>query len=331
LKLEKGLQCLYANNVAEWGDNERLLLGFSFDVRANFSQNRNLLSTGLPTLSAGTLREYFVGDNKPIVTEQRENLLFVETQDYLLTAVWASEKNGLDLVQTTEILYAQLLGLIRRRGYPHLVRIWNYFAGINREENGMERYRQFCLGRYNALTQRELVETQYPSACALGHSGGDFLVYALATKIPPLHYENPRQASAYHYPSEYGPRSPSFARASLLQLPGKIPQLFVSGTASVVGSATQHPYDLIGQINETLENLSSLLAHVLADQHSYSPISTKLEAEILKVYVRNPEDLAQIKHHIDRAYPQVPVVYLRADICRSDLLLEIDGIWNLLP
>jgi hypothetical protein len=208
--------------------------------------------------------------------------------------------------------------------------VWNYFADINGVDQGLERYRQFCIGRFNAFEQQGIAETQFPSACALGHQGGDLLIYALASKTPVRHFENPRQASAYHYPTQYGPRSPSFARASLLELPDQPAKIFVSGTASVVGHVTQHPDDLHLQIQVTLTNLDALLTHIsseyAADNNGAVP---QLSPEILKVYVRHPSDLAAIQQQITHAYPSVPAVYVAADICRSDLLLEVDGIWNL--
>ena len=224
----------------------------------------------------------------------------------------------------------KLLTEVKTRGYPHLVRVWNYFANINHLEKGLERYRHFCIGRFNAFAAQGIAEEQFPSACALGHSGGDLLIYALATKVPAQHFENPQQAAAYHYPREYGPRSPSFARASLLELASHAPKLFVSGTASVVGFVTQHPDNLDLQIKVTLENLACLLTYICTEySKNHEGIMPNCTAEVIKIYVRNPQDLPEIKRQITSAYPTAPVVYLAAEICRADLLLEVDGIWNL--
>lgn len=324
-----GLNSQYYTSLDDCAQAASPLANFRFDSRCANAGDPVVISTGLLPLDGdicGELIAMSVGEARSGYGEQ---LYWAETDDYLLIALWANEADEGDLVTTSERLYNELLGQIQARGYPYLVRVWNYFADINGEERGLERYRQFCLGRFNAFAAQGIEENQYPSACALGHAGGDLLVYALASKAMPRHFENPRQASAYHYPSEYGPRSPSFARASLVSLPGHTPTLFVSGTASVVGYLTLHPYELDAQIDVTLENLDLLLAHVASQSVDADGAAPQLIAEILKVYVRHPADLAHIKQRVAQAYPGIPVVYVAADICRADLLLEIDGIWNL--
>lgn len=307
------------------------LADFRFDSRCANTGNAGFVSTGLLPLTDNICGELMAVSAGTTTVGYSEQMYWAESDDYLLLALWANEANEDGLAAASERLYNELLGQLTVRGYPHLVRVWNYFADINGEEAGLERYRQFCLGRFEAFAASRIEESQYPSACALGHAGGDLLVYALASKVAPRHFENPRQASAYHYPAEYGPRSPSFARASLLALPGQTAKLFVSGTASVVGYQTLHPYELDAQIDVTLENLDLLLAHVATQSPGASGELPTLTAEVLKVYVRHPKDLGIIRQRVEAAYPGVPAVYVAADICRADLLLEIDGIWNLYP
>jgi len=322
------LNCRYYD-ILEEHEADACVVRLSFDARCANRDGVDSVSTGLLPLDGSVVGELFTDAAARIARGCGAHSYWAETDQYLLLALWADEADETGLAATTERLYRELLGQTRERGYPHLVRVWNYFADINGEEQGLERYRQFCLGRFDAFAAAGIAENQFPSACALGHRGGDLLIYALASKTPPHHFENPRQASAYHYPSEYGPRSPSFARASLLSLPGQLPKLFVSGTASVVGFVTLHPYSLSEQITVTLENLDLLLAHVAQQYASAMGDLPLLQAEVIKIYVRNAADLGEIKMRVEQAYPQVPAVYVAADICRADLLLEIDGIWNL--
>lgn len=322
-----GLHCQYLSDDSVRTDH--LLVKILFDAHCFASADKNYISTGLPLL-AGSSDCETISSVAPVTQGHAKNFYWAETETYILLAYWANETDEGSLQQATETIYNNLLREVQLRGYPYLVRVWNYFADINDIEQGLERYRQFCIGRFNAFATQGIIEEQFPSACALGHNGGDLLIYALASKAPTQHFENPQQASAYHYPAEYGPRSPSFARASLLELTDRAPILFVSGTASVVGFVTQHPDDLQQQIKVTVENLNCLLDHVCAEYaKSHSGVKPILVAEAIKVYVRNQADLLEIKHHISNAYPAAPAVYLAADICRADLLLEIDGIWNL--
>jgi chorismate lyase / 3-hydroxybenzoate synthase len=300
-----------------------------FDGRCQTPSDMRYLSTGLPQLTGQPCHEHLLS-NGVVKRGQSRDSAWAETDQCLVVALWANEADYDGLQHATAQLYSRLLDQVASSGYPHLVRVWNYFPDINRIDNDLERYRQFCIGRFDAFANHDLGEPQFPSACALGNQGGDLVIYALASKVKPWHFENPRQASAYHYPSEYGPRSPSFARASLLTLPEQPPRLYVSGTASVVGHITQHPNHLPLQTDVTLENLTLLLAHV-AEQYAlvHSGQTPDFTPEVLKVYLRHRQDLDYVQKRVEHAYPGTPVVFVAADICRADLRLEIDGLWRL--
>lgn len=232
------------------------------------------------------------------------------------------------LQQATESAYRQVFALLDTLHYPYLFRFWNYIADINAHSFGMERYRQFNLGRQDAfLAHGRDVVGNVPAACALGFgqgclAQGPLTIAFLAGRVAPLNIENPRQISAYQYPQQYGPRSPTFSRASLVRL-GQDEVLFISGTASVVGHATLHPADVAAQTRETMTNIEAVLAEAsrLANQPGFDLASLHY-----KVYVRHPADLTQIRDELERIVGIAPnVVYLQADVCRRDLLLEIEA------
>jgi chorismate lyase/3-hydroxybenzoate synthase len=101
----------------------------------------------------------------------------------------------------TAVAYRRLFAAARALGYPHFLRIWNYFPQINRECEGLERYRAFCAGRHQALVA-ELAEfeTRLPAASPSDRGPG-LQLYALAASEPGMQIENPRQTSAFHYPA----------------------------------------------------------------------------------------------------------------------------------
>jgi enamine deaminase RidA (YjgF/YER057c/UK114 family) len=297
-----------------------------FDGQCRAPAQAGLISTGLRLLEPAGIRETLVTTDA-CVSDYSDNLYWAQSGELLFLAVWVDEGDDESLERLTEQAYSRLLSTMQQRGYPYMVRVWNYLADINAFEQQEERYRQFCVGRFDAFARHGVQDKDFPSACALGHSGGDLVIYLLASKHPPVHFENPQQVSAYHYPEEYGPRSPSFARASLLTLADGTDKLFVSGTASVVGHMTRHPGDVQGQLAVTLHNIDSLLAHVLASQSRGS--EDRLAVEVLKIYLRHPADLAVVKAGVLQHFGDVPMVFVVADVCRSDLLLEIDGLWRL--
>ncbi len=238
--------------------------------------------------------------------------------------MFAAGAGGTPLQQATESAYRQIFALLEALRYPHLFRCWNYIANINTHSFGLERYHQFNLGRQEAfLAQGRDVVGNVPAACALGTAEGSLTIAFFAGRMAPLNIENPRQISAYQYPQQYGPRSPTFSRASLVRL-GQDEVLFVSGTASIVGHATLHAADVVAQTRETMANISAVLtaANRLASQPGFDLASLHY-----KVYVRNPGDLAQIRAELARCVGDaLQAVYLQADVCRQELLLEIEAI-----
>lgn len=219
-------------------------------------------------------------------------------------------------------LYRELFALARELGRPHLLRVWQYLPRITQPCAGENRYQRFCAGRRQAFAEAGRPEGALPAACLLGDDGDSLLLYALLADEPGVQVENPRQVSAFRYPPEYGRAAPSFSRALAKRWPGGARQLYISGTASVVGHASAHA-DTPTQLEETLANLGALLA-----AGGFGPAGTAPAAVApLTVYLRNAGDLPAVRRLLAaRLPPEHPVTYLRADVCRRELLVEIEGM-----
>jgi enamine deaminase RidA (YjgF/YER057c/UK114 family) len=233
------------------------------------------------------------------------------------------------LQQAAESAYGQVFALLDRLRFPQVLRFWNYFADINADSFGLERYRQFNFGRQAAFVTCGRHEMGiFPAACALGGGAGPLNVAFLASRVAPLNIENPRQISAYHYPQQYGPRSPMFSRASLVRLQHEW-VLFISGTASIVGHTTLHAADVLEQTRETMANIKAVLAEAnrSAPQPGFTGFTGFNLADLhYKVYVRDPADLATIRGELQQCVGgALKAVYLRADVCRQELMLEIEA------
>ncbi|WP_455212160.1 chorismate transformation enzyme, FkbO/Hyg5 family [Kaarinaea lacus] len=234
---------------------------------------------------------------------------------------------GPDLQKQTESIYKEILSFVRDSGYPHLLRVWNHFPLINDFDHTTERYQLFCVGRHNAFQALYGTEfqLQLPAASAIGTRGSKYSVHFIASTKPGTYLENPRQISAYRYPEQYGPCSPSFARATLVSQKNKN-KLILSGTASIVGHQTLHVGEPEKQLEETLRNIDALLHHDLVLAHQQNPA----RFNNVKIYIRHREDLPKVRSQVMEYFgDQVPLLYLHGDICRSDLLLEIEGICDL--
>lgn len=219
----------------------------------------------------------------------------------------------------THDAYTQLQTVLNECDFPYLLRTWNYLPSINEAVDGTERYRSFVSGRYEALNNPKDV-AQFPAATAIGTHNNGLLVYFIASKKPPQQVENPRQTSAFHYPENYGPRSPSFSRATKVSIAHQT-ALFISGTASIVGHESKHD-DACQQAEEIFNNLQALIEssqiHGLSELHQLNQI---------KVYLRNSKDSNDVRKLLQQRMKDVPLLIVQGDVCRSDLLIEMEALY----
>ncbi len=229
------------------------------------------------------------------------------------------------LEQAARHAYTQLFEILDKNNFPYVWRSWNYMPAINQVTHGLERYRQFNAGRGQGFAKGARVMTNnVPAACALGVQGGPLSVAFLAGRTPTLAIENPRQTSAYHYPRQYGAQSPTFSRASLARLHDQ-ELLFLSGTASIVGHQTLHTGDVRRQTAETLANIEAVVAQT--NLLARGARKFHLHDLQLRVYVRHAGDVDAIRSVLAaHLAPDQQIRFLHADICRSDLDVEIEGI-----
>ncbi len=231
-----------------------------------------------------------------------------------------------DAAIPAERLYRQLIERLAESRFAYPLRLWNYFPAINQGADDQERYRRFCIGRRRALEAAGLSDAQMCAATAIGTTGETMQVIALAGTRPGVSIENPRQVSAWNYPRRYGPRQPAFARATGIDLADGRAGLLVSGTASVVGHITAHPHDVQAQTEEAASNLEALLGHA-AGAMRRPGLAQFNTASLARVYVRHAEDWPSVEALVRRRWPDLRLCALQGDICRSDLMVEIEA-WH---
>jgi enamine deaminase RidA (YjgF/YER057c/UK114 family) len=227
-----------------------------------------------------------------------------------------------DIQTASYSAYQALLASCKDLGKPYLLRLWNYMPHINAAQGGEERYRLFNTGRRQALLVAEyLAKDGAPAACALGTHRGTCKIAFLAATKPCAPIENPRQVSAYKYPKDYGVNPPIFSRAGLFEQEGGKNILFISGTASIVGHQTLHIGDIALQTKETITNIQAVLQE--ANRLAGSDLWTLRQLHG-QVYVRNRADMPIIQA-ILKQHELLNFTYVHADICRADLLVEVEA------
>jgi chorismate lyase/3-hydroxybenzoate synthase len=274
---------------------------------------------GLTPLRGAGLMEVWHA-NGPVSFGFDGTLRWAADADHLLGAIEVDERRHGGIGGAAVFAYEALMRFVASSRHPHLLRVWNYFDSINAGAGDEERYKIFCLGRASALKTHARGDS-YPAATCIGRRDDSSMlqVYCLAGRAPGVPLENPRQTSAYRYPRQYGPAAPSFSRAML----ASERLVLISGTASIVGHASRHPGDVRAQLAETLTNLANVLQRAAGLAPGITP---RLGAEsLLKIYLRDESLLPSVESLVREHLPaQTPLLILHADVCRAELLVEVD-------
>ena len=325
-----GLHYVAANEIgaalAESGASVLGYLGFGEPDPNHHAGNVPFAWVDMPAVGAGRVFELWASP-APVRSELRDTIRIARNDQVLFGCLQIDEGAQGDYDTLIYRNYCLIFDCIDDLGYPHLLRAWHYVPDIHLDERGLERYKRFSLGRHEAFVAKgRTISGHAPAASAVGKRPGNTVISFLAAPRPGTAIENPRQVSAYSYPAQYGPRGPTFSRALLATWSGT-PQLYISGTASIHGHLSQHAGDARAQAGETIVNLRAVMAE--ACKHGLID-ATASGNTLFKVYLRRPELRPVVETRLHKAFGRKSsIVYLQADICRRELLLEIEAVCSM--
>jgi hypothetical protein len=102
-------------------------------------------------------------------------------------------------------------------------------------------------------------------------------------------------------------------------------QIFVSGTSSISGEESLGTSDIGQAINSTIQNIQKVIDPTQISEILKKKIMTHdLDIKFARVYLKNDDNLKDVQKVINQIFPNVAVSYLIADICRPELLIEIE-------
>jgi len=257
--------------------------------------------------------------------------------------VWAaglgSGSSPEDARRAAETAFYQAAGILEKEKMTmdNIVRQWNYIGYILSVRNGFQNYQVFNEVRSEYYRRYRSVPG-YPAATGIGMGLDgviiDFCAIGADESILVKGLSNPNQINAYEYGQkvlkgmkEAGKpikQPPQFERA-LIVAPYKSPVLFVSGTASIKGQETIGIGDIETQTRVTIENIMKL-----ADLQRINEILNRREAStlrcsLLRVYIKLRKDFNTVEKICQELFPAVPKVFIQADVCRNNLLTEIEA------
>jgi len=224
--------------------------------------------------------------------------------------------------------------------YEQVIRTWLYLGDIVGPEGDTQRYKElnrartdfyrnfsFGMGRTPPGHRGEV----FPGSTGIGTSGKGVMMSCIAveTSRPDLMLiplENPQQVSAFDYGEHYSPKSPKFARAMAVAA-GNSATIFISGTASITESETRCIGDVEGQTQLTLDNIAALISGDNFCRHGVPGLGATLDdLALVRVYIKRQEDFEKVRAVCRQRFGERPTIYAVADVCRPDLLVEIEGI-----
>lgn len=260
----------------------------------------------------------------PVNCGSNEILQFASDGFHHFLTVSVKEQNS-DLREIGRLAYDSIFEILNKNNYSNISRVWNHIPNINEFSDAKERYTKFCHGRAEAFQKNVNI---YPAATGIGCWGDRLCIYMLSTTQDIHKYiENPNQTPAYKYPSKYGIKSPSFARAAYANYSSGSGRLYISGTASILGYETVHAGNAAKQCETTIENIRVLISDSNLSNYGIKKNFTLANIDCIKVYIKNDEDFETIRDICSKEFSKdKSIAYLKADVCRNDLLVEIEGL-----
>jgi len=236
-------------------------------------------------------------------------------------------RGGLEL--RAKEAFAKMEAVLRRErmDFGLVVRQWNYIEGLLglRSSAGKKRQNYQAFNDIRTLAyEGSIFPTGYPAATGIGQSSGGVILEFIALEGPPdlrvVPVSNPRQTDPHRYsdvvlvgtplPTVSRKTSPKFERAKLVAR-GPAETVFVSGTAAVLGEGSVGRGDVAAQTRTTIDNIAALTGG--------------RNLAYLRGYVKRAKDIPKVREICERAYGPIPALFVQADICRPELLVELEG------
>ncbi len=327
------------SQIVELGNNHRIVRVVIFgsaEDQESYVSEMSILSQSLssvdfvwsyvpqPPFEATLAAEvWWIKDESKWFIERREcqgvNYLSMQrdgVKRLLVGGLNASEASSKIYTQS-RVICDQISTILEREGMPidSIIRQWNYIERITFEDAENQHYQEFNDAR-SELYSKVGWESGYPAATGIGAlSGGVTIDFdaSIGEEVTPI--DNNLQVAAHAYSEEVliGEQSqkttPKFERAKLLE-----DILYVSGTAAIRGEESLVGISAAEQTRITLENIDVLLKAAGCGR-----------ATSLRVYIKYREDYPQIREVVE-AYAPNDAIYVYADICREELLMEIEAV-----
>lgn len=298
------------------------------DVTASCFSECPLISCIAQRPMGGRLAAEIVYLEEPAATERHEDYFVLRSDgcEELMTQGIHFPHAG-DTGEQSVRVFGRIKDILEAESFTvsDIVRQWNYIDHITAENDGIQNYQLFNDARSDFYAATNW-SNGYPAATGIGCDTGGVTIVVYAVKDfkgadRPI--DNPLQIPAHKYSGkvlasgkETVRTTPKFERGRLL---GDV--VFVSGTAAIKGENSEFSDDACVQAEEAIDVVEHLV-----EPSNISKDSSGFRFDLIRVYVRRPQDMESVRNVFTTRFPNIPVHFLIADICRPELLLELEGI-----
>lgn len=305
-------------------------------AKENFGSNTPLISYIAQKPYNSTITAEVLYLDEDINIERREGYIIAECG---LTRTIITEGIIPDCLETS--IYNQACNIFDKVGTilaeakmkaSDIYRQWNYIQGITRQIAGRQNYQEFNDAR-SLFYQKNDWYCNYPAATGIGTSFGGVMVEFFAScGGNPVNcaIDNPMQISAHTYSQKVligssegkdtQKTTPKFERARLI---GE--GVYISGTAAIRGEESLSNEDITAQTASTMQIMDALIAP------GNLPVPCRrTQYDTLRVYVKNEKDIPLAQSYLQQYYPVPQKHFVVSDICRPELLIEIEGTAHLI-
>lgn len=256
-----------------------------------------------------------------------------DTRKSLYLSGMKSDISGTINSQGNEI-FSEVDAILKKEGMKpeSIIRQWNYIPGITQFDNEFQHYQQFNDSR-TLFYQKARWANGYPAATGIGTQYGPLVIDMIAMQGHDDEFaiKNPRQIDAHVYSEDVllgeddlclkQKSTPKFERAKLI-VDQDISVVFVSGTAAIIGEESLSVDDAAKQTILTFENIESLVEPDNLDGYK---MFSAARIDTMRVYIKNETDFENIQKICEKRYPSASFIYLYSDVCRDELLVEIEA------
>lgn len=225
--------------------------------------------------------------------------------------------------------------------FSNIVRQWNYIENITHipdKGQNLQHYQIFNDVRSDYYNKSKFIHG-YPSATGIGTDICglviNFIAISTAKNMKIVPVINPGQIDAHKYSQKVlvgsgvykkeEKSSPKFERGKMVRT-DEGTKIYISGTAAILGENTVFPTDVEKQTMATINNIKKLVESESVLKFDDIQAVELSNYSYVRSYVKHKKDIAKVKRLCEKHFKSECFQYVISDICRDNLLVEIEGL-----